>query len=112
MDNKSTDQVFEAVRLWGYDKGILREFSNYGELQCVRLAQSRKTIEEVQELIHAIDQDDRDLVRDAIGDIIVTLCMQAELWETSPQTCLADALKIISKRSGKMVNGQFVKDGE
>lgn len=111
MDN-STDAVYEAVRQWGYSTGILREFDNYGELQQVRKAQALKTLEEVQELFHAIDVDDLDLVRDSIGDIIVTLCMQAELWETSPQTCLYDALQIISKRSGKMVNGQFVKDGD
>lgn len=97
------------VRDWGYDRGILTDYKDY-ELLTVRRAQAAKTDEELFELMEAIEADDREEVCDAIGDIIVTLIMQAELWDTSIQDCLDGAYQVIRKRTGKMVDGQFVKD--
>jgi hypothetical protein len=47
---------------------------------------------------------------DAIGDVVVTLCMQAELWDTSVPVCFDQAYQVIRKRTGRMIGNQFVKD--
>lgn len=101
--------IYDTVQ-WGYDKGILKDSYEAKELQMLREKQAEKTKEELLELFDAIEERDRHLAKDAIGDIIVTLCMQAELWETDIQECLHMAYDQISKRTGKMVDGQFVKD--
>jgi len=98
------------VTQWGYDKGILRKNLKRRDLDDARAAQFRKTLEEVEELGAALLYSDREEVCDSIGDIIVTLIMQAELWDTSIQDCLDGAYQVIRKRTGKMVDGQFVKD--
>ena len=45
-----------------------------------------------------------------MGDIMVTLIIQAKMQNVSLEYCLKSAYNVISKRTGKMVNGQFVKD--
>lgn len=105
------ESVIEDIRQWGYAKGILREFEG-PELPDRRLAQWKKTEEELWELYDAIEKGDRDAARDAVGDICVTLVMQAELWDTGLGSCIYDAYQEIKNRTGKMVDGQFVKDSE
>jgi uncharacterized protein YabN with tetrapyrrole methylase and pyrophosphatase domain len=110
-------QLVNDIRSWGIAKGILKNsypeyLENAQEIGELRYAQWRKTEEEVEELYDAVVADDRDEAKDAIGDIIVTLIMQADLWDTDVNTCLQQAYDVISKRTGKMVDGQFVKDGE
>ena len=74
------------------------------------IAQAGKTIEEVNELVEAIIKDDREEIVDALGDILVTIIIQAEMQGLSLVQCLNSAYNVISKRTGKMVDGQFVKD--
>jgi NTP pyrophosphatase (non-canonical NTP hydrolase) len=62
------------------------------------------------ELISAIDEDNREEIKDAIGDIVVTLIIQAKMQGMTIEECLNAAYDVISKRTGKMINGQFVKD--
>ena len=75
-----------------------------------RQAQCRKTMEECRELGHGIGTDNRDEVRDAIGDIIVTLAIQASMWGMSLHECIDAAWDQIKDRKGQMVNGTFVKE--
>ena len=98
--------LIDDIRQWEFDKGIL----GHEPTQKAKRAQALKTVEEVQELLDAIDSDDRDAARDAIGDICVTLIMQCEMWDTGLGSCLYDAYQEIKGRTGKMVDGQFVKD--
>jgi NTP pyrophosphatase (non-canonical NTP hydrolase) len=106
------DILINNVRDWGYDKGILQDNLKPHELHDLRKAQAQKTLEEVNELIDAVEAGDRAEAKDAIGDIIVTLIMQAELWDTGIGSCLLGAYDVIRKRKGKMVDGQFVKEAE
>lgn len=87
---------------WGYDKGIIQANNP--------AAQWEKTQEEVSELREAIQNSDKEAVSDAIGDSIVTLLLQAEIQKINIVDCLQSVYDIISKRKGKMVNGQFVKE--
>ena len=91
-----------AVENWAEEKGILSK--------ATPIKQAMKTQEELTELMNAILDNDRDEIIDALGDVMVTLIIQAKIQNLSLEECLESAYKIISKRTGKMINGQFVKD--
>lgn len=96
-------QELEAkVSQWAIAKEIFTKATPY--------KQASKTLEECGELLHAIGQDNREEIKDAIGDIIVTLIIQAEMQGLTIKECLQSAYDVIKNRTGKMVNGQFVKD--
>jgi len=42
--------------------------------------------------------------------MVVVLTNLAELCDTSIEECVEEAYDVISRRTGKMVNGTFVKD--
>lgn len=92
----------EAVELWAKEKGILEK--------ATPLKQALKTQEEVLELQNAIVDDDREEIQDALGDILVTIIIQAKMQGLDLLDCLQSAYDVISKRTGTMKNGQFVKD--
>ena len=71
--------------------------------------QSLKTLEEAGELVLAVGQNNREEIKDAIGDIMVTVIIQAEMQGLELQECLAGAYDVISKRKGVMNNGTFIK---
>lgn len=96
------DELEAATIVWGYEKGILPNPNPS--------AQFSKTLEEVQELADAISESDTFEIKDAIGDIMVTLIMQTQAWDTDLTECLTQAYETIAKRKGKMVDGVFVKE--
>jgi len=87
---------------WGIAKGILPKPDPF--------AQYLKTCEEVEELGDAIADTDTKEIKDAIGDIMVTLIMQCEAWGFTLEECLQAAYDEIKDRKGVMENGQFVKE--
>ena len=91
-----------VVETWAQQKGILAK--------ATPMAQALKTLEETTELCTAINNDDRAEIIDAMGDIMVTLIIQAKMQGLSLEECLESAYNVISKRTGKMVDGQFVKN--
>ena len=93
-----------VVEVWAHEKGILNK--------ATPMAQALKTLEETTELCTAINSDDREEIIDAMGDIMVTLIIQAKMQNVSLEYCLESAYNVISKRTGKMINGQFVKDND
>lgn len=96
-------QELEALVIaWAAQKGILENGTT--------MAQAMKTWEEVHELKDAIVNDDRAEIIDALGDILVTIIIQAEMQGLSLIECLESAYNVIAKRTGKMVDGQFIKD--
>lgn len=58
----------------------------------------------------AIDKENRDETIDALGDILVTLIIQAKMQNVDLLNCLQSAYNVISKRTGVMKDGMFVKD--
>lgn len=95
-------ELEHAVEEWAKNKGILDK--------ATPMAQALKTLEETTELCTAINANDRNEIIDAMGDIMVTLIIQAKMQDVTLEECLESAYNVISKRTGKMVNGQFVKD--
>jgi NTP pyrophosphatase (non-canonical NTP hydrolase) len=96
------NQLESLVIEWAANKGILEKATT--------AAQANKTMEECQELIDAIQDDNREEISDALGDILVTIIIQAKMQNMSLIECLESAYNVIAKRTGKMINGQFVKD--
>ena len=99
------NKVVQNVKEWGIQKGITGET---GAGTAAR--QYRKFLEEAGELGEALISEDSVETIDAIGDCAVVLILLAELKGLNFEDCLQSAYDVISKRSGRMVNGEFVKD--
>ena len=97
-------QLIKQVEEWAEAKSILAHATT--------LRQAEKTLEETNELICAILNEDNAEIKDAIGDIMVTIIIQAKMQGLTIEECLQSAYDVISKRTGKMVNGQFIKDNK
>ena len=75
------------------------------------MAQASKTIEEVGELVAAINNNDRTAAKDAYGDILVTLLIGSDMLNLSLLECLEAAYDEIKHRRGKLNSaGVFVKE--
>ena len=98
---KTYRELESKVNEWAKDKGIFDKGNP--------LAQVEKTIEEAQEIKDALLANDRDELIDALGDTLVTIIIQAKMNDLDLLDCLDAAYIVISKRSGKMVDGVFVK---
>jgi NTP pyrophosphatase (non-canonical NTP hydrolase) len=99
---KSYGELEALTIAWAAQKGILENATT--------MRQAEKTHEEVLELMAAIDDDNKEEIIDALGDILVTIIIQAEMQGLKLTECLESAYNVISKRTGRMENGQFVKD--
>jgi len=93
---------FDLIRAWAKERGLYK----HGDPK----TQSLKLVEEVGEICRATLKEDHDEVIDGIGDCVVVLTNLAELHGVSIEECIASAYGVISKRTGKMVNGTFKKD--
>ena len=93
---------FQLIRDWAYDRGLYNE----GDTK----TQYCKLMEEAGELGRAILKEDNDEFVDAIGDMVVVLTNLAHLGGVSIEHCIDSAYKEIKGRSGKMINGTFVKN--
>jgi len=117
--------LINNVRQWFHDKGII-ENSN-------PLKQIEKTIEEIIETRDAAVKldwlaNDHNVIatgshvsvvlhlthelKDGIGDTLITLIGVCEMHEFSIEECLQQAYDVISKRTGVMRDGYFIKDKE
>jgi len=112
---------FFSVREWAENKGIYKN----GDIK----TQYIKLQEECGELAKAIINNDVNEIIDAIGDCVIVLTSIAEftndieLYENkftgsqlknniTIEYCINSAYNVIKKRSGKMINGSFIKDNK
>ena len=93
---------FDLIRAWADERGLYDK----GDTK----TQYLKLMEEAGELGRAILKDDEVEFVDAIGDMVVVLTNLAHLGNVSIEQCIDEAYRVISKRTGKMQNGTFVKD--
>jgi len=96
------EPIFDLIRKWAKDRDIYEK----GDIK----TQLIKLYEETGELSQSILENDKDGIIDAIGDSIVVLTNLAEFNGVTIENCIRTAYDEISSRTGRMVNGTFVKD--
>ena len=94
--------IKEKVLQWGAERNLLHNEN--------ALKQYSKLQEESNELLLSIlDKDPYEQI-DAIGDIQIVLIILANQLGFDIDECLESAYNEIKDRTGKTVNGNFVKD--
>ncbi len=96
------DAMFSRIREWAQDRGLYDKGNAH--TQYVKLQ------EEAGELAKALLKEDKPEIIDAIGDMVVVLTNLSHMQGVTIEECIDSAYKVISKRTGKMINGTFVKD--
>ena len=101
-DYGKSQKMFNRIRTWAETRGLYK--AGDPMVQYVKLQ------EEAGELAKALLKDDQPEVIDAIGDIVVVLTNLAHQRGVYIEECIQTAYEVINKRTGKMINGTFVKD--
>ena len=101
-DYNKTQMMFNKIRTWAETRGLYEKGDPM--IQYVKLQ------EEAGELAKALLKDDQPEVIDAIGDMVVVLTNLAHQRGVYIEKCIQSAYEVINKRTGKMINGTFVKD--
>ena len=100
---KSYSDIERKVLQWGSDRGIVQNGMPMG--------QAIKTLEETTELLDAINKGKDADVRDALGDIWVTLVMCAATMDIDLVECMYQAYDEIKDRKGYLTpQGIFIKE--
>ena len=99
---ENMNQLCENVRKWAEDKSLLFSFNAPHQML--------KVMEEVGETAGAIAKNKEEEIKDGIGDSFVTLIILAHQLGMTPQECLNQAWNEIKNRTGKTVDGVFIKD--
>lgn len=95
-------ELEDCVLAWADAKNLLKKEN--------ALAQFAKFTEESGELARGILKNDKDLIEDSFGDALVTLIILANQLGYKLEPCLEVAWNEIKDRTGKTVNGSFIKD--
>lgn len=122
--NQPLDKLTDLILEWGVNKKIIGP-----DGKGTPIGQTIKMMEEATETQDAafmlnylrtseFPEDDPEVeheiheLKDGIGDTFVTLVLLANMHGLTIQECVQTAYDVISKRTGKMVDGIFVKDGK
>ena len=92
---------FDLIRSWAAERGIYDTGNSH--------TQYVKLMEEAGELAQALLKNDKPEIQDAIGDMVVVLTNLAYQENFQIEDCIDAAYAEIATRTGKMVNGTFVK---
>jgi NTP pyrophosphatase (non-canonical NTP hydrolase) len=98
----SYSEIEMKVLQWGEARKIVQNTT--------AISQAIKTLEETTELLDAINKNDIDEIKDAVGDIVVTLIMVCAVKDIDLVSCLDGAYQQIKDRKGYLTpQGTFVK---
>ena len=122
------EELSALVLQWGEDKGIFAKSTPLRQLDKTQeeLDETREALQKLVSLSNQEILDEKLLTedidslnleedalleaKDGIGDMLVTIILLAKMLNMDSVDCLQSAYDVIKKRTGKMVNGQFVKD--
>lgn len=122
------EELSALVLQWGKDKGIFAKSTPLRQLDKTQeeLDETREALQKLVSLSNQEILDEKLLTedidslnleedalleaKDGIGDMLVTIILLAKMLNMDSVDCLQSAYDVIKKRTGKMVNGQFVKD--
>jgi NTP pyrophosphatase (non-canonical NTP hydrolase) len=100
--NGNMIELISKVVTWAGNKDLLKEENS--------LRQFTKVVEETGEVAAALARQNKEELKDGIGDVIVTLIILAEQQGFTLQECLEKAWNEIKDRKGKTVDGAFIKE--
>ena len=108
------NDLITKVLQWGVDKGITGP-NGKGTLKAQAIKMREECLETFDAALHLYYNQsphyaDVEELKDGIGDLFVTGILLAELAGFTSKECLQHAYYVISKRTGNMVGGTFVKD--
>jgi NTP pyrophosphatase (non-canonical NTP hydrolase) len=122
------EELSALVLQWGEDKGIFAKSTPLRQLDKTQeeLDETREALQKLvslsdQEILDdallsddfgkiSLEEDALEEAKDGIGDMLVTIILLAKMVNMDSVDCLQSAYDVIKKRTGKMVDGQFVKD--
>ena len=102
INKKPSSISFSDIRDWANERNIIEK----GDAK----TQLIKLYEETGELSEALLKDNKEDIIDAIGDCVIVLTNLAEMAGTNIEDCILSAYNEVSTRTGRMINGTFVKD--
>ncbi|SCY99145.1 MULTISPECIES: MazG-like family protein [unclassified Lysinibacillus] len=97
------NELIKQVEQWSIAKGLDKAESS---------KQFLKVTEEVGEVAAALARNDENALRDGIGDVIITMIILAQQNDMDLHECLNTAYEEIKGRTGKMIDGVFVKSSD
>ncbi len=128
QESMNYEQLSALVIKWGEDKGIFAKSTPLRQLDKTQeeLNETKEALEKLasltnQEILNdvlmsddfgslSLEEDALAEAKDGIGDMLVTIILLAKMVNMDSVDCLEAAYNVIKKRTGKMVDGQFVKD--
>lgn len=101
-DPMNFEELQELVIDWAYERNIIDVKKTPKQFM--------KVTEELGELAEGINKDNQGQIKDSLGDILVTLIILSRDLDVDLLDCLRGAYDVIKDRTGKTVNGVFVKE--
>lgn len=98
------EELHEAIIQWAEDRNMISPKNTS--------RQYMKVSEELGEIAEGINKNNREQIKDSLGDILVTLIILAQDLNFDLLDCLNSAYKVIQNRKGKTINGVFVKESD
>lgn len=98
----SFEELMNNINEWARQKDITKKEN--------APKQALKIMEELGETCGAFLKGKDEELKDGIGDVLVTVIIFAEQLGLNPVECLELAWNEIKDRTGKTVNGTFIKD--
>lgn len=102
LGNMTFENLHDAVIRWGYERNIVSPKNTHKQFM--------KVTEELGELAEGINKDNQGQIKDSLGDILVTLIILSKDLDVDLFECLRGAYDVIKDRTGKTINGVFVKE--
>lgn len=104
LKEKTMNELIKLVEQWSKDKNLDQGNS---------FSQFAKSAEELGEVASALCRNDKDLLRDGIGDVVVTLIILAQQNGMDLHECLNTAYDEIKGRTGVTTeDGRFIKESD
>lgn len=97
-------ELKERIHDWGESRNLYNEGSIQGQIE--------KVLEEAEEAEEAMLIDDYSELIKELGDVFISSINACKVLGIEPELCIAISLAKIEKRSGKMIDGTFVKDSD
>ena len=102
LGNMTFESLQDAIIQWGYARNIISPKNTPKQFM--------KVTEELGELAEGINKDNQGQIKDSLGDILVTLIILSKDLDVDLLDCLRGAYDVIKDRTGKTVDGVFVKE--